>query len=137
MLEKSKVAYERAYDKTRNKGLHDLYGALASTHVPMILDLESELAHFEMMGISFTPRIKNRLVGILREIRDPAWLLGDEGILRIVHGTEHRLLSAYERHLLKPDLPASLRDLLTKHRSQVLANVKDIEFFVHHTASFA
>lgn len=137
MLEKSKVAYEHAYERTRNQGLHDLFGALASTHVPMIRDLESELAHLEMLGIGNRPRRKNRFVGILGEIREPAWLLGDEGLLRTVHRTEWDLLSAYERHLLKPDLPAAMGDLLGRHRAQVLSNVKDIELFVERNASFA
>lgn len=137
MLTKSKVAYERAYDKTRNRGLHDLYGALASTHVPMIHDLESELAHFELLGISLKRRKQNRFVGILREIREPAWLLGDEGILVTVHRTESSLLAAYERHLLQPELPASAIEVLSRHRSQLRSNLQDIEMFVDHKASFA
>lgn len=137
MLKKSRIAYERAYDKTRNRGLHDLYGALASTHVPMIRDLESELAHLEMLGAGGRERRRNRFVGILKEIREPVWLLGDEGILQTVHRTERNLLSVYERHLLKPDLPAAMGDLLGRHRLQVLNNVKDIELFLGRNASFA
>ncbi len=137
MLAKSKVAYERAYDKTRNKGLHDLYGALASTHVPMIHDLESELSHYELLGISTKRRKQNRFVGILREIREPSWFLGDEGILYTVHRTESSLLAAYDLHLLQPDLPASSIEVLSRHRSQLRSNLADIEMFVDHTASFA
>ena len=33
MLRTSKQAYERAYDKTRNRGLRDLYGVLASSRI--------------------------------------------------------------------------------------------------------
>lgn len=134
-LEKGKIAYERAYDQTRNKGLHNLYGALASTHVPMIRDLENELARLERLGLGNAPRRRNRLVGMLRMIREPTWLLGDEGMLRTVHRTEWNLLSVYDRHLLKPDLPAVMGELLGRHRAQVLSNVRDIELFVERNTS--
>lgn len=136
-LKSSKAVYERAYDKALNKGLHDLYGALASTHVPMIADLEVELAHHEMRVADRTVGVRMNWGGLFKEMRGSALLLGYDGVLHMVHSTERRLLSVYDRHLLDPDLPSATADLLGRHRSQIFANVKDIEFFLACSTSFA
>lgn len=130
MLRSSKNAYERAYDKTRNKGLRDLYGVLASSRIAMIFELEDQLESIELKGqVSFT-RGNGMWRQVWREVSNPSWLLGDDAVLNAIYRSERRLLSIYDRHLLMPKLSESLADTLSRQRLQVMENVSNITLFL-------
>lgn len=136
MLRISKDAYERAYDKTRNRGVRDLYGVLASSRVGMISELEEQLAGIQTTGES-SPRLSRSWNQIWKEVPKPTWLLGDDAVLITVYRSEHRLLSIYDRNLLILDLPENLLDALGRQRVQVLENVRNISLFLGKGLSFA
>lgn len=61
-----------------------------------------------------------------------SWFLGSDALLRTVHRGERRLLSAYDRNLLRADLPEPLVDLLRKQRVQLAENVGNIGLFLRN-----
>ncbi len=130
MLRTSKQAYERAYDKTRNRGLRDLYGVLASSRISLIHELEEHLHAIELSAQFSPSRGERRWRQVWKEIRNPAWLLGDAAVLGAVHRSECRLLSIYDRNLLRQDLTESLNDLLSRQRVQITENVSNIALFL-------
>lgn len=130
LLRTSKHAYERAYDKARRKDLRDLYGVLASSRITMIHELEDQC---RVLGQAEEgARGMHRWDRIWKEVRDPSWFLGSDALLRTVHRGERRLLSAYDRNLLRADLPEPLVDLLRKQRVQLAENVGNIGLFLRN-----
>lgn len=65
-----------------------------------------------------------------KEIKNPAWLLGDAAILSAVHRSECHLLSIYDRNLLRQDRTEGLNDLLSRQRVQIAENVSNIALFL-------
>src|SRR5690606_21753054 len=137
LLRTSKRAYERAYDKARRKELRDLYGVLASTRITLINALEDHCRTMQPREAPVPVRGPRRWDRVWREIRDPSWFLGTDAQLKSVYRAERRLLSTYDRHLLKQDLPEPLADLLSRQRVQVVENVENITLFLQDGLSFA
>ncbi len=130
MLDISKQAYERAYDKTRNRGLRDLYGFLASSRIGMMSELEGQLALLHTNGEFVATRGNRGWSQIWKQVPKPTWLLGDDAVLNTIYRSESRLLSIYDRNLLMSDLPETLVDALGRQRVQVLENVSNISLFL-------
>lgn len=135
LLRTTKRAYERAYDKVRRKDLRDLYGVLASSRITLINELEEHGRKLQVEGAPV--RWPRRWDRVWQEIRDPSWFLGAEAQLKSVYRAERRLLSTYDRHLLQPDLPEPLADLLSRQRVQVMENVQNIALFLQNGLSLA
>ncbi|MEO7081390.1 MAG: hypothetical protein ABIY71_07675 [Flavobacteriales bacterium] len=130
MLRTSKEAYERAYDTTRNRGVRDLYGVLASSRIGMISELQEQLESITANDQFAGSRISRGWNQVWKEVRNPAWLLGDDAVLNTIYRSERRLLSVYDRNLLTQDLSEAFIDLLGRQRVQVLENVSNIELFL-------
>ena len=130
LLAESMTYYERAYDRTRNKQLHHMFGAMASERVLMIAELQA--AKKLMRGRLVKggrKKLKRPLKNWLTSIRNPFWALNDAGILQAGSRNERYILSVYERHLMADQLPVGLSEVLMKHRAIIQSNLRDMELF--------